>query len=88
MADEDKPKSAVKRLAEYTDEALNAFEFRRVRRSMDVVDEMEADKVFYVKLKTKVRAWVLMIGLAAATWTAAATLKGPLRTLLLNLLAP
>lgn len=75
MADDDKPKSAIRRLAEYSEDALNGFENRRVRRTLDVVEEMEADRNFTIKFRTTVRAWLLMTGMAAATLTAFVTLK-------------
>lgn len=86
--DEDKPKSAVRRLVDYPEDVLIGFENRRVRRSMDVVDEIEADRNFSVKLKSMVRAWFVMTGLAAATLTAALTLKTYFRPVLLWLIGP
>lgn len=82
MADDDKPKSAIKRLAEYSEDAMNGFEIRRVRRTLDVVDEIEADRNFSIKFRTTVRAWLLMTGMAAATLTALVTLKGYSRAIL------
>lgn len=86
MGDDDKSKSAIRRLVDYSEDALNGFENRRVRRTVDVVDEIEADREFLVKFRTRVRAWAIMTGLAAATLTAALTLKGQLRLAIMWLL--
>lgn len=75
-------KDGPRHLADYTEDPLSPFEHRRVRRTMDVVDDIEEERTFVATLKTRARAWFLMIGLAAATWTAVLTLKAPLRAML------
>jgi hypothetical protein len=73
---------SVRKLADYTEDPFSGFEHRRVRRTMDVVDEIESDRTFYTSLRTRARAWLIAIGLAGATWTAVLTLKGPVREII------
>lgn len=79
MSDKDK---GPRHLAAYTEDPLSPFEHRRLRRAMDVLDDIEEERTFNATLKTRARAWLIMIGLAAATWTAVLTLKAPLRAIL------
>lgn len=66
----------------YHDGPLEPYENIRVRRTFDDVGKLVGDRDFKVKLRSTIKAWCIWIGLAATTFTALGTLRGPVSVLL------